>query len=150
MIFLWVWNDISDSHNEKDKTVTKFNGYLNKHVPPDGYVTELLGVCYGQILLQIGEKLVFHFTVWVYNELEDLAQTIMNPTNFCSSGLNLPETDKSNFATPEPFQVYTYITKLNLLGDSYIRLLTTLRFPSTTGYHRFFTTLCTDPQNSHS
>jgi hypothetical protein len=47
----------------KRTTVIKFNGYLNKHVPPDGYVIELLGVCYGQILLQIGKKLVFHFPV---------------------------------------------------------------------------------------
>ena len=123
--------------DEKDKTVIKFNGYLNKHVPPDGNVTNLLGVCYGQILLQTGEKLVFHFPVWVYNGLEDLAETIMNPTNCCSLWVNLPETDKSDFVTPEPVQVNAYITKLNLLGDTYVRLLTTLHFPSTTGYHRF-------------
>jgi hypothetical protein len=69
-------------------------------------VTKLLGVCYGKILLQIGEMLVFQFPVWVYNGLEDLAETIMNPTNCCSSGVNLPETDKPDFATPEPVQVY--------------------------------------------
>jgi len=38
----------------------------------------------------------------VYNRLEDLAETIMNPTNCCSVGVNLPEIDKADFATPEP------------------------------------------------
>jgi len=33
------------SPGEKDKTAIKFNGYLNKHVPLDGYVTEFLEVC---------------------------------------------------------------------------------------------------------
>jgi len=32
--------------------------------------------------------------------------------------------------------VYTDI-KPNLVGDSYVKLLTTLHFPSSTGYHRF-------------
>jgi hypothetical protein len=33
--------------------------------------------------------------------------------------------------------VYTDIIKPNLIGDSYVKLLTTLHFLSTTGYHRF-------------
>jgi len=37
----------------------------------------------------------------VYNGLEDLAETIMNPANCCSVAVNLPETDKYGFATPE-------------------------------------------------
>jgi hypothetical protein len=97
------------SPDEKDETLIKFNGYLNKHVPPDGYITELLGVCYGQILLQIGEKLVSHLPVQVYNRFEDLADTIMNSANCHSLGVNLLETDKSDFATNEPVYVYTIL-----------------------------------------
>jgi hypothetical protein len=33
--------------------------------------------------------------------------------------------------------VYTDIIKPNLVGDSYVKRLTTLHFPSSTGYHRF-------------
>jgi len=33
--------------------------------------------------------------------------------------------------------VYTDIIKPNLVGDSYVKHLTTLHFPSSTGYHRF-------------
>jgi len=33
--------------------------------------------------------------------------------------------------------VYTDIIKPNLVGDSYVKLLTTLHFPSSRGYHRF-------------
>jgi hypothetical protein len=58
---------------EKEGFVNKFRAYLNKYVPHDRYVTELLGVCYVQNSLQIGEKLVYHFPVRVYNGLEDLA-----------------------------------------------------------------------------
>jgi uncharacterized protein YjlB len=49
--------------DEKQEFVNKFHGYLNKYVHSDGYVTELLGVCYGQNSLQIGEKLMSHFPV---------------------------------------------------------------------------------------
>jgi hypothetical protein len=37
----------------------------------------------------------------------------------------------------EPVYVYTDVIKPNLVGDSYVRLLTSLHFPSGTGYHRF-------------
>jgi hypothetical protein len=33
--------------------------------------------------------------------------------------------------------VYTDIIKPNFVGDSYVKLLTTLHLPSSTGYHRF-------------
>ena len=33
--------------------------------------------------------------------------------------------------------MYTGIIKPNLVGDSYVKLLTTPHFPSGTGYHRF-------------
>jgi len=33
--------------------------------------------------------------------------------------------------------VYADIVNPNLVGDSYVKLLTTIHFPSSTGYHRF-------------
>jgi len=79
---------------------------------------------------------VSHFPNRVYNGLEYLAETIMNPANCHSSRITESLKDNSDFALPEPVYVYTHI-KANLDGDSYVRLLTTLHFPSTTGYHRF-------------
>jgi hypothetical protein len=50
----------------------------------------------------------------------------------------VPGTDNSNIAAPEPVFIYTDIIKPNFVGDSYVRLLTPLRFPSSTGHHRFY------------
>jgi hypothetical protein len=61
----------------------------------------------------------------------------MNPSNCHSSGVTIPLKDISDFATPELVYVYTHIIKTNLVGDSYVRLLTTLQFPLATGYHTF-------------
>jgi hypothetical protein len=69
-------------------------------------------VCYVQNSLQISNKLLSHFPVQVYNGLEVLAETIMNPAN-CRS---VAETDKSNFTASEPIFVYTDIIKPNLVG----------------------------------
>ena len=48
-------------------------------------------------------------------------------------------TKKNNFsfAQPEPVYFYTDLIKPNLVGDSYVRLLTSLHFPLDTGHHRF-------------
>jgi hypothetical protein len=73
----------------------------------------------------------------VYNGLEDLAETFMNPANFNSPRAPMPLQDNWDFATPEPVYVYSDIFKPNLVGDSYVRVLTTLHFPSSTGYHTF-------------
>ena len=80
--------------------------------------------------------MVSHFPNRVYNGLEDLAETIMNPANCHSSRVNVSVYDNFDFALPEPAYVYTDNIKPNLVGGSCVRLLTTLHFPSTTGYHR--------------
>ena len=77
------------SADEKDYFVTKFNEYLNKHAPSDGYTTNILGVCYEQNSLKVGENIISHFPVRVYNGLEDLAATIMAPANCSSSKVSL-------------------------------------------------------------
>ena len=61
----------------------------------------------------------------------------MNPVNCRSSTVKHTLQDNINFAHPEPVYVYTDINKPNLVGDSYVRLLTSLHFPSAKGYHRF-------------
>ena len=60
----------------------------------------------------------------------------MNPANCHSNRVTAPMKDNYNFASPEPVFVYADI-KPNLVGDSYVKRLTTLHFPSSTGYHRF-------------
>ena len=61
----------------------------------------------------------------------------MTPSNCRSSRLTLTVKDNFDFALPEPVYVYTDFIKPNLVGDSYVRLLTSLHFASATGYHRF-------------
>ena len=73
----------------------------------------------------------------MYGILDDLAKTVMNPTNCRSSTLSLPAKDNSGCTTQEPVYVYTDVFKPNLIGDSYVRLLTYLNFLSKTEYHRF-------------
>ena len=85
----------------------------------------------------IRDNVVSQFPNRVYNGLEDLAETIMNPANCHSSPVNAPVKGNSDFASPEIVYVFIDNIKPNLFGDYYFGLLTTLNFPSTTGYHRF-------------
>jgi hypothetical protein len=103
------------------------------HLARQVYPEKLLSACYGENSLKISEQVVSYFPKRVYNGLEDLAETIMNPANCHSSRVPRPVQDNWEFATPEPVYVYTDIIKPNLVGDSYVRVLTTLRFPSFTG-----------------
>ena len=85
----------------------------------------------------VNESLVSYFPARTYNDINDLAETIINPSNCRSSTMNVSTKDNFNFAQPEPVYIYTDIIKPNLVGESYVRLLTSLHIPSTTGYHRF-------------
>jgi len=85
----------------------------------------------------IDENLVSYFPARVYNGIEDLTETIMNPANCHSFTVNLSTNGYFNFTQPEPVYIYTGIIKPYLFGDSFVRLLTSLHFPSNTGYHRF-------------
>jgi len=85
----------------------------------------------------INENVVSYFPACEYNGIDDVAETIMN-TDICrSSTVNLTTKYIFNFAQPEPVYICTDNIKPNLVADSYVRLLTTLHFPSNTGYHRF-------------
>ena len=85
----------------------------------------------------IDENLVSYFPASVYNEFDELAETIMNPANCRSSTVILPTKDNLNFIQPESVYVKTDIIILNLVGDTYVRLLTSLHFQSYKGFHRF-------------
>jgi len=61
----------------------------------------------------------------------------MNPASCRSSTVKHFIIDYIKFAHPEPVYIYTDIIKPNLVRDSYVRLLTSLHFPSAKGYHRF-------------
>jgi hypothetical protein len=72
----------------------------------------------------------------------------MNPANCYSSNVSMSVKDNSYFATPEPVYVCSDIMKANFVGDSYLRLLTTLHFPSVTGYNTFNCPLYTPVEQS--
>ena len=61
----------------------------------------------------------------------------MTPANCRSSSVILAVQGNFDFTLPESVYIYTDIIRPNLVGDSYVRVLTSLHFPSATGYHRF-------------
>ena len=111
-----------------------FSNYINKYQRQS---EELFSSCRGENSIMVNENLVSYFPGLVYNGIEDLADKIMNPANCHSSTVNLSTKNNFNFAQPEPVYIYTDIIKPNLVGYSYVRLLTSLHFPSNTGYLRF-------------
>ena len=110
--------------------VRVFTNYINKYQKQS---EELFNSCRGENSIMVDEHLVSNFPARVYNGIDDLAETIMNPANCHSSTVNLSTKDNFNFIQPEPVHIYTDIIKPNLVGDSYVRLLTSLHFPSNTG-----------------
>ena len=98
---------------------------------------KLFNSCLGENSITVDDDVVSYFPACVYDGIEDLAKTIMNPGNCRTSRVTLFAKDTFNFALPEPVYIYRDIIKPNLIGDSYVWLLTTLHFQSNTGYHRF-------------
>jgi hypothetical protein len=80
---------------------------------------------------------VSYFPSCAYASIDELAETIMNPANCRSYTVMHSIKGNINFAHPEPVYVYTDIIKPNLVGDPYVRLFTSVRFPSAKGYNRF-------------
>ena len=110
-----------------------FSECLNEYTKKEEPSKQLFNSCYGENSVKIDNHVVSHFPARVYNGLEDLAETIMNPANRHTSRITVSLTDNPDFSTPEPVYVYTAIIKPNLFGDSYVKLLTTLHFPSSKG-----------------
>ena len=94
----------------------------------------MFNLCYRANSIRIDNH-VSHFPARVYNGLEDLDETIMNPANCRTCGITVSLKDNPAFTTPEPVYMYTDIQP-NLVGDV-VKPLTTLHFSSSTGYHTF-------------
>jgi len=101
----------------KENFVRAFRNYINKYQKQS---EQLFNSCRGENSIIIDENLVSFFPARVYNGIDDLADTIMNPANCHSSTVNLSTKDNFNFTQPEPVYIYTDIIKPNLVGDSYV------------------------------
>jgi hypothetical protein len=123
-----------------------FSNYINKY---EGQSNDLFRSSRGENSIMVKENLVSYFTSRAYDSINDLAETIMNSVNCCSSTVKHYIKDNINFAHPEPVYVYTDIFKPNLVGDSYVRLLTSLHFPSAKGYRRFYYPLYKPVEHSY-
>ena len=119
--------------------VRVFSNYIKKF---QNQSEVLFNSCRGEYTIMVDERLVSYIPARVYNGIDEIAENIMNPANCLPSTVNLSTKDKFNFTQPEPVYIYTDIINPNLVGDNYVRLLTSLYFPSNTGYHRFDYQLC--------
>jgi hypothetical protein len=125
-------------NRQKRKTLSVYLAItFNEYMLRDRPSKKLFNSCYEDNSIRIDENVVSYFPTRVYNGIEDLAETIMNPASSHSSRITVMTQDNSNYAIPETVYVYTDIIKPNLVAATYVRLLTTLHFPSSTGYHKF-------------
>jgi len=114
--------------------VRVFSNYIKKYQKQS---EELFNSCRGENSIMVDENLVSYFPARVYNCINYLTETIMNSAHCLPSTVNLFTKDNLTFTQPQPVLFYTDIIKPNLVGDYYVRLLTSLQFPSNTGYHIF-------------
>jgi hypothetical protein len=122
---------------EWEEFYTAFDEALKPYKMPKEVTDELLGTGYGDNSFKLKDSIVAHFPVKTYKGFTDLFDTIMDPANHVSSRVIILTKDNIEFTLPETVYVYTDIIKPNFVGDSYVKLLTPLHFPSNTGYHRF-------------
>ena len=80
-----------------------FKEYLNKFVEESS--KPLFNLCYGENSVLIDIHVVSQFPARVYNGLEDLDETIMNPANSSTSRITISLKDNPHFTTPEPVYV---------------------------------------------
>jgi hypothetical protein len=67
--------------------------------------------CYGENSVKLDNNIVSQFPARIYNGIEDLAETIINPANSHTSRINVSLKDNADFTTTEPVYVYTDIIK---------------------------------------
>jgi len=111
-----------------------FSNYINKY---EGQSNDLFKSSRGENSITVKENLVSYFPSRAYDSINDLVETIINTANCRSSAMRHSIKDNINIAHPEPLYVYTDIIKPNLVGYCYVRLLTSLHYPSAKGYNRF-------------
>ena len=74
---------------KKDKFISTINEYINKYETYNNLINSFIR----ENSLRIRDNVVSHFPYRVYNGLEDLAETIMNPANCHSNKVTVPMTD---------------------------------------------------------
>jgi len=84
----------------------------------------------------VKENVVYYVPACAYNTIHDLAETITNPANCRFSTLIHSIKDNFNIAHPETVCLHGYYHK-NLVGETYVRQINSLHFPSDMSYHRF-------------
>ena len=86
--------------------LSTFSNYINKYQKESDV---LFNSCRGGNSIMIHENLVSYFPARLYNGIDDLAETIMDPVNCHSSTVDLCTKDNFNFTQPEPVYIYTDI-----------------------------------------
>jgi hypothetical protein len=100
--------------SKKEKFMRRFSEYLNIYAQQrDAKPWEqLFNLCYGASCVMTDNQLVSHFPARVYNGLEDLTETILDPANCRTSKVTVSLKDNPDFTAPEPVYVYTDIINL--------------------------------------
>ena len=111
-----------------------FSKYIHKY---EGQNNDLFNLCRWLNSIIVRENIVSYFPSGACDSIDDLAESVMKPVNCRSPTVNHSIKYNINYAHPEPVYVYTDIIKPNVVGHSYVGLLTTLHFPSAKRYHRF-------------
>jgi len=111
-----------------------FSKYINKY---EWQSNDLFKSCLGENSIMVKVNLVSYFPSRAYDSIDDLAETIINTANSCSSAVKHSIKQNINIAHPQPVYVYTDIIKPNLVGYCYVRLLTSVHHPSAKGYNTF-------------
>jgi len=81
-ISLNFWNPY-----KREKFIRLFNKYINKDTQEEPS-KQLFNTYYGENSVKIDNHVVCHFPARVYNGLEDLVETIINPANCRASRIN--------------------------------------------------------------
>jgi len=98
---------------KKESFMRIYSEYLNKYTEEPS--KQLFNSCYRENSVKIDNHVVSHFPASVYNILEDLAETIINPANCRTSRITVSLKDNPHCTTPEPVYVYTDVIKPILL-----------------------------------
>ena len=85
--------------SKKEQFTSVFSHYINKYMASDR-PGKVLASCYGDNSIRIDDNVISYFPARIYNGLQDLATTIMNPNNCHSSKITVTTNDNSNYATP--------------------------------------------------
>jgi hypothetical protein len=87
--------------SKKEKFKRLFSKYLNKFTEEET-IKQLFNSCYRENSVKINNHIVSHLPARIYNGLEDLAETIMNPANSHISRITVSLKANPDFTTPEP------------------------------------------------